>query len=141
MSATLQRIPTDFWDKWDSIRMNEGGPPPAEQAGATEAPAPRHERSLARRGLRACLRVMIMIGIGVGGTLAWQAYGDDARQLAATTYPLQLGWMAPQAATTAVAAPSEPAALLLIANLADWRRSKMKKLAGGFGRLRGAPAN
>jgi hypothetical protein len=111
MSATLQRIPTDFWDKWDSIRMNEGGPPPAEQAGATEAPAPRHERSLARRGLRACLRVMIMIGIGVGGTLAWQAYGDDARQLAATTYPLQLGWMAPQAATTAVAAPSEPAAL------------------------------
>jgi hypothetical protein len=111
MSATLQRIPTDFWDKWDSIRMHDGGPPPAEQAEATEAPATGDGRSFGRRALRACLRVMITLGIGVGGTLAWQAYGDDARRLVATTYPLQLGWMAPQAATTAVAAPSEPAAL------------------------------
>jgi hypothetical protein len=52
-----------------------------------------------------------MVGVGVVGTLAWQAYGDEARQLLASAYPQQLGWIAPQAATTALAPPSAPAAL------------------------------
>jgi hypothetical protein len=107
MSATLQRIPTDFWDKWDSTRHSDGGPPPVEVTQAT----PRRQRSRGRRFLRACLRVLITLGIGVGGTLAWQAYGDETRQLMATAYPMQLGWIAPPAATTALAAPAESAPL------------------------------
>jgi hypothetical protein len=35
--------------------------------------------------------------IGVGGTLAWQSYGDAAREMIAKSSP-QLSWLAPQAA-------------------------------------------
>ncbi|HEY6173397.1 MAG TPA: hypothetical protein VIX73_03095, partial [Kofleriaceae bacterium] len=106
MTATLQRIPTDFWDKWDSTRVADATPPPVEM---TEGPRPRRQRPFGRRALRAFLRFAITLGIGVGGTLAWQAYGDDARQLMASAYPEQLGWIAPQATTTAVAPQSAPA--------------------------------
>jgi hypothetical protein len=43
--------------------------------------------------------------------LAWQAYGDEVRQLMASAYPEQLGWVAPQGTTTALAPQSAPAAL------------------------------
>lgn len=108
MTATLERIPTDFWDKWDSTRVADPSPSPAE---VTEASRPRQQRSLGRRASRAFLRVAITLGIGVGGTLAWQAYGDEARQLMASAYPEQLGWIAPQATTNALAAQSAPATL------------------------------
>ena len=106
MTATLQRIPTDFRDKWDSTRLADVTPPPVE---VTEAPRPRQRRSLGQRTLRAFVRFVITLGIGVGGTLAWQAYSDDARLLMASAYPNQLGWIAPQAVTTALAPPSVPA--------------------------------
>jgi hypothetical protein len=48
---------------------------------------------------------LVAVGIGVGSTLAWQAYGDAAREKIAGAYP-QLGWLAPgeAAAQTASAA-------------------------------------
>ena len=107
MSATLQRIPTDFWDKWDSARGSDPGSYPAD---LSHAPPRRRQRSFGRRAVRAFIRFVIALGIGVGGTLAWQAYGDEARQMAASSYPEQLGWIAPPAATAALAAPSAPAA-------------------------------
>jgi hypothetical protein len=54
------------------------------------------------------LRFLIAVGIGVAATLAWQAYGDAAREIIASSYP-QLGWLAPQAAA-AQAAPTTIAA-------------------------------
>jgi hypothetical protein len=108
MTATLQRVPTDFWEKWDSARVPDTRPQPVE---LTNEPPPRRQRSLGRRALRAFLRFTITLGIGVGGTLAWQAYGDEVRQLMAIAYPEQLGWIAPQAATNALAPQSAPAAL------------------------------
>ena len=75
MTATLERIPTDFWDKWDATRVADAPPSPVQ---VTDAPRQRQQRSLGRRALRAFLRVVVTLGIGVGGTLAWQAYGDDA---------------------------------------------------------------
>jgi hypothetical protein len=56
-------------------------------------------------------RFLIAIGLGIGGTLAWQAYGDAARQMIATAYPERLGWIAPPASTTAPAPQSARAAL------------------------------
>jgi len=53
-------------------------------------------------GLRA-FPFLIAVGIGIGGVLAWQAYGDAARQMIATAYPERLGWIAPPAPTTAPA--------------------------------------
>jgi hypothetical protein len=41
--------------------------------------------------LRAFIRYLVAICIGVAGTLAWQAYGEDAKQIIATRAP-ELGW-------------------------------------------------
>ena len=61
-------------------------------------------------GLRA-FPFLIAVGIGIGGALAWQAYGDAARQMIATAYPERLGWIAPPAPTTAPAPQRAPDAL------------------------------
>jgi hypothetical protein len=50
------------------------------------------------------LRFLMAVGIGVAATLAWQSYGDAAREIIASSYP-QLSWLAPQAAA-AQAAPT-----------------------------------
>jgi hypothetical protein len=71
---------------------------------------PPPEPSLGRRAFRALFRFLIAVGIGIGGTLAWQANGDVARQMIATAYPERLGWIAPPAPTTAPAPQSAPAA-------------------------------
>jgi outer membrane murein-binding lipoprotein Lpp len=44
-----------------------------------------------RRASRALLRYLVAILIGVAGTLAWQSYGEAAKQLVAVNAP-QLGW-------------------------------------------------
>ena len=41
--------------------------------------------------MRAFVRFLVAICIGVAGTLAWQAYGEDAKQIIATRAP-ELGW-------------------------------------------------
>jgi len=104
MSSTAEHA--DLWDdKWDRQR----------QSGTMAPPRPKH--SVVGRALRTSFRFLITLGIGIGGTLAWQAYGDEAREMAATAYPERLGWIAPQAATTdagmsngsaAMAAPGAP---------------------------------
>jgi hypothetical protein len=68
-------------------------------------------RPLWKRGPLAFARFLIMVGIGVAATLAWQSYGDTARETIANVSP-QLGWLAPQAAPVAenVADPTTPAA-------------------------------
>jgi hypothetical protein len=75
---------------------------------------PSERPSLANRASRALARFLITVCIGVAGTLAWQSYGDAAREMIASASP-QLGWLAPQAPPVArtapdVAAPTPPAA-------------------------------
>jgi len=53
-------------------------------------------------------RFLLTFCIGVAATLAWQSYGDAAREIIASSHP-QLGWLAPQAAA-AQAAPASVAA-------------------------------
>ena len=108
MSDTIQRAPADFWDKWDATRETDGRLHLVE---ATHQPPPARRPSRSRRAMRAFFGFLITVGIGVGGTLAWQAYGDEARHMMAAAYPERLGWIAPQAATTGVASQSAPAAL------------------------------
>ena len=50
--------------------------------------------------LRRLARSMITFYIGVAATLAWQSYGDEARQIIASLSP-RLSWLAPQAAAAA----------------------------------------
>jgi len=49
------------------------------------------------RNRRSFTRILITFCVGVAATLAWQSYGDAAREIVARSYP-QLGWLAPQSA-------------------------------------------
>ncbi len=44
-----------------------------------------------RRASQSFIRYLVAICVGVAGTLAWQSYGDEAKQTIATTVP-ELGW-------------------------------------------------
>src|SRR5229473_7611947 len=72
--------------------------------------------SLRKRASRTLSRFLITFCIGVAATLAWQSYGDAAREMIANSHP-QFGWLAPQGepvtqnapVAVAVAAPAAPA--------------------------------
>jgi len=49
------------------------------------------ESQTKRRGSRGFARFLLAICIGVAGTLAWQSYGESAKQIIATRAP-ELGW-------------------------------------------------
>src|SRR5712671_1308561 len=71
--------------------------------------------SSVKRALLALVRFLIIFCIGVAATLAWQSYGDTAREMIANSYP-RFGWLAPQAEPVAQNAPdvialAAPAAL------------------------------
>lgn len=64
-----------------------------------------------RRSSGGFMRFLTTFCIGIAATLAWQSYGDAAREMIAGAYP-QLGWLAPRAAaaqTTAMAASTRSA--------------------------------
>jgi hypothetical protein len=67
-------------------------------------PFPNGRPALRKRASRALFRFLAMFCVGVGTTLAWQSYGDVARELIANSYP-QLGWFAPRPLPTAQDAP------------------------------------
>lgn len=115
------------------------------QFGRRPAPAPTHAAprrpSLGRRMFRAVSRFVILVAIGVGATLGWQAYGDVAKQMLVERAPEQ-AWLlsylpatsrpavavaatAPVPAPAPVAAPAGPAVDLepLTSNLDRMRRS------------------
>ena len=48
------------------------------------------------------MRLLITFCIGIAATLAWQSYGDAAREMLANSSP-QLSWLAPQAAVAQTA--------------------------------------
>ncbi len=60
--------------------------------------------SFDRRSPLAFARFLILFCVGVAATLAWQSYGDAARQIIASSSP-RLGWLAPQPAPPAQNAP------------------------------------
>jgi hypothetical protein len=53
--------------------------------------------SRTKRARRALARFLITFSVGVAATLAWQSYGDAAREMIAKSSP-QFSWLAPQAA-------------------------------------------
>jgi hypothetical protein len=53
------------------------------------------------------IRFLITFCVGVFATLAWQSYGDAARERIANSYP-QLGWLAPEAAVAQIAPATMP---------------------------------
>jgi hypothetical protein len=56
--------------------------------------------SIVRRMLRSLARLSIAVLIGVGATLAWQSYGDEAREVLSTQVP-SLSWLSVSTMTPA----------------------------------------
>src|SRR5215470_19564316 len=65
---------------------------------------PNGRSSFGKRALIAVVRFLIIFCIGVSATLAWQSYGDRAREMIASLY-LQLSWSAPLAEPVAQNTP------------------------------------
>ena len=66
-------------------------------------PPSRPRPSIGKRMLRAVARFTIVVFIGVGVTLGWQAYGDTAREMLAARSPL-LTWLQPVSTIKSTAA-------------------------------------
>jgi hypothetical protein len=64
--------------------------------------------SRGKRAWRALARFLITFCIGVAATLAWQSYGDAAREMIANS-SRQLSWLAPQTAPTQTPPPNKVA--------------------------------
>lgn len=62
---------------------------------AIDAQGKKIEKQIKRRALRSLSRYAVVIFLAVAGTLAWQSYGEAAKQVIATRAP-ELGW-SPQA--------------------------------------------
>ena len=80
--------------------------------------------------IRGLTRFTIAVAIGVGGTLAWQSYGDTVRETLAARAPGLAEWLPPSMKSAAVAAASSasmqqlaPLASNLSSSLESVRRS------------------
>jgi hypothetical protein len=81
-----------------------------------------------KRALRALTRFLITLCIGVAATLAWQSYGDAAREMIAKSSP-QLSWLAPQAA--AVQTPPN-----MVASAGPSPQQQLKAMSFGIAAMR-----
>lgn len=76
-------------------------------------------RSPRKRRSRPLVRFLITFCIGVAATLAWQSFGQEARQMAASSSPV-LGWLATEPTTPS---PDSPQLKALSLDLAAMRQS------------------
>src|SRR5260370_32270873 len=108
--------------------------------------SPKRRQSLAARVPLAIARFLITFGVGVATTLAWQSYGDAARQMIANSAP-QLAWLAPPAApvqrsvphaidpAATRAAAADPQQLNPVSLDLDAVRQSADRIATGQGRM------
>jgi len=82
----------------------------------------RRRPSIGRRIFRALTRFIVTVLIGVGGTLAWQSYGDAAKTMVAAHSPA-LAWLLPPTGWPAAASPSPAQQPSQAASLDAVRRS------------------
>jgi len=151
LSSARPALSTDPWPGHASVDTERH---PAE---------PRYEQfphrrpSLGRRASRGFTRFVIACAIGVGGTLAWQSYGDEARQKITDAFP-QYAWLVPpapsqappvaQSAPETVASAAAPSDLLQIKAISlglanvqqtvDRLAAGQQQMAGDIARLQAA---
>jgi Na+/phosphate symporter len=73
-------------------------------ADLTKSGYPNERPSVGKRALIALVRFLVIFCIGISGTLAWQSYGDQVREMIASSHQ-QLSWLAPQAEPVPLNAP------------------------------------
>ena len=92
--------PTQSEFSADSLPKPSIGVPIARPADLKNERSPSGRPSLGKRTALALARFLITFCIGAAATVAWQSYGDAAREVVASSFP-QLGWLAPQPAPIA----------------------------------------
>ena len=100
-SATLNSAPSSDHDvarAMDSILSRSAPPTPNIQNWPTPSTSnmQKSKPSIGRRTSRAFARYSIVFLIGIGVTLAWQSYGDEAMKMVKTEAP-SLAWLLPVA--------------------------------------------
>ena len=102
MSSTLSPTQSEFsTGRWSTEPVPDDAPRlPDLKGGRFKSKRP----SFGKRASRALVRFLITFGVGIAATLAWQSYGDAAREMIASSSE-QLAWLAPQVAPAAQAAP------------------------------------
>jgi hypothetical protein len=100
--STLSQAPPDFSNKYHPEHSTNVKLAPVELRAPTPPLMPQRPRRLP---ISTLLRLLIAVGIGVGGGLAWHTYSDMARQMAATAYPDQLSWLMPPPSSSAPVGP------------------------------------
>jgi hypothetical protein len=135
-SPTRHEFPEDLWPTEQSIGEEIR---PVDLKG---------KPSLGKRASRRLARFLFVFCTGVTATLAWQSYGDTARAMIASSYPI-LDWLAPQGealaqpgrdmlAAPASAIPSPNAQQLDAVSLAlGVLRQRVDQLAAGQQRMAG----
>src|SRR5260370_41254478 len=88
--------------------------PAASPADVTNDRSPKGRRPPRKRASRTLSSLPIAFCVGVAATLAWQSYGDTAREMIANAHP-QLGWLAPQGEPATQNAPDAIAPVRLAA--------------------------
>ena len=88
----------DFIRQWTPTPA-EGPRPPKPLPADWSTPPPYNsqksqKRSIGRRISRAFARFTIVFLLGIGATLAWQSYGDEAMEMVRTEVP-SLAWLLP----------------------------------------------
>src|SRR5712671_6552577 len=96
MSTTLSPTQSEFSEGLPPVKPSVEVPT-IRPADLKNDRFPSGRPSLGRRAPLALARFLITFCIGVAATLAWQSYGDAAREMIANSSP-QLGWLGPQAA-------------------------------------------
>jgi hypothetical protein len=105
MSSTLSRTRSDVsTGLWGTEPSDDATFRPADLDNDND-PFPSKRPAPGKRASRALSRFLITFCMGVAATLAWQSYGDAAREMIASSSS-QLGWVAPQAAPVAQTAPN-----------------------------------
>jgi hypothetical protein len=92
-------------------------------------------RSTTRRVVAGFARVAVIFCIGVAATLAWQTYGNAARQAVASLSP-RLGWLTPaEPSSSTSSASASPEQLAAISRSLATVRQSVDKLAADITRL------
>jgi hypothetical protein len=143
MSSTLSPTRSNSADRWRTEQSVDAMAHPVDFDRLWSS----RKRPLGRRVSSALARFLTTFCFGVGATLAWQSYGDEARGMIAVSSP-QLAWLAPQASLPQtvpdVVAPTAP--VVLSPNLEQFNalslslaamRQRMDQLAIGQQRMAG----
>ena len=103
MASTLHRVqpdhPDNRWSEETSVGADNRPLDLDRKNRWPPRPSPR------KRSSRPLVRFLITFCIGVAAPLAWQSFGDEARQMVANSSPV-LGWLAPGVAPV-TQAPSD----------------------------------